>query len=636
MAEQLGDLIRTHTCGALRASDVGVEVVLLGWVHRLRDLGSLVFIDIRDRNGHTQVIVEGDEALLERAKPLRSEFVVAVIGLVERRSPDTVNINVPTGEIEVRAREIRILNEARTPPFPIAEEQAVSEETRLKYRYLDLRRPKLQTNIGLRHRITMAMRKYFDEQGFYEIETPILTRSTPEGARDFLVPSRVHPGEFYALPQSPQIFKQILMIAGMDRYVQIARCFRDEALRADRQLEFTQVDLEMSFATPPQVFEVVEGALAASFREIGVEIPRPFRRMPYAEAMATYGTDKPDLRFGLEIQDLGPLFRESPFGIFREVVAHGGTVRGFVIPGGARYSRRELDELVEQAKQAGAAGLVWARYTSAPSASSAATESTSSVSSAAPESAPSASSAAPEATSSALSAALTASTSASGVQASAKAIGEEATRRVLEQAGATKDDLLVMSSGVADATSKALGQLRLHVARKDTLLAEDRWELLWVTDFPLFTWNADEKRWDSVNHPFTSPREEDLHLLETDPGRVLAKAYDVILNGWELGGGSIRIHDRETQATVFRLLGLSDEEARDRFGFFLEALDYGTPPHGGLALGLDRICALLAGESSIREVIPFPKTTQAVDLMCDAPSKVDPRQLRELHIRPTA
>jgi aspartyl-tRNA synthetase len=599
MAEQLGDLGRTHTCGALRAADVGAEVVLLGWVHRLRDLGSLVFVDVRDRHGHTQVIVEGDDTLLERVKPLRSEFVVAVIGVVERRSADTTNPNVPTGEIEVRAREVRILNEARTPPFPIAEEQAVSEEARLKYRYLDLRRPKLQSNIGLRHRITLAIRKYFDEQGFYEIETPILTKSTPEGARDFLVPSRVHPGEFYALPQSPQIFKQILMIAGMDRYVQIARCFRDEALRADRQLEFTQVDLEMSFATPPQVFAVVEGALAASFREIGVDIPRPFRRMPYADAIAVYGTDKPDLRFGLEIRDLGHLFRESPFGIFREAVSAGGTVRGFVIPRGARYSRRELDGLVEQARQAGAAGLVWARH-AAPAA---------------------AGGEAP---------------SMPAVQSSAKAIGEEATRRVLEEAGATRDDLLVMASGAADAASRALGQLRLHVARQEGLAAEGTWALLWVTDFPLFTWNAEEKRWDSVNHPFTAPREEDLHLLETDPGRVLAKAYDVVLNGWELGGGSIRIHDRDTQAAVFRLLGLSDEDARNRFGFFLEALDYGTPPHGGLALGLDRICALLSGESSIREVIPFPKTTQAVDLMCDAPSKVDARQLRELHIRPMA
>jgi aspartyl-tRNA synthetase len=375
------------------------------------------------------------------------------------------------------------------------------------------------------------------------------------------------------------------MIAGFDRYVQIARCFRDEALRADRQLEFTQVDLEMAFATPPLVFEIVEGALAACFREIGVDIPRPFRRMAYAEAMAKYGSDKPDLRFGLEIQDFGAVFADSPFGIFREAVAHGGTVRGFVIPGAGGSSRREVDQLVDQAKQLGAAGLIWARHT------------------------------------------------ADGVQSSVKAIGDEGTRRVLDQSGATRDDLLVLASGAPDATSKVLGQLRLQVARQRKLIPDGAWELLWVTDFPLFGWNADEQRWDSVNHPFTAPREEDLHLLASDPGAVLAKAYDVILNGWELGGGSIRIHDRETQATVFRLLGLSDEDARHRFGFFLEALDYGTPPHGGLALGLDRICAMLSGETSIREVIPFPKTTQAVDLLCGAPSTVDPRQLRELGIK---
>ena len=585
MAEQLGNLSRTHTCGGLRAADVGANVTLLGWVHRVRDLGSLVFLDLRDRNGHTQVIVEGDADLLERTKRLRSEFVVAVLGQVERRSDDTINANVPTGEVEVRARDLRILNEAKTPPFPISEEANVAEETRLKYRYLDLRRPRLNENIGLRHRITLAMRNYFNAQGFWEIETPILTKSTPEGARDFLVPSRVHPGDFFALPQSPQIFKQILMISGMDRYVQFARCFRDEDQRADRQLEFTQVDLEMSFATPILVYEVVEGALATAFDVIGVSVTRPFRRMPYAEAIARYGTDKPDLRVGLEIQDFGPLFSESPFGIFREAIAHGGTVRGFVIPGGAKFSRRELDELAEQAKQFGAAGLVWARR------------------------------------------------SADGVQSSAKAIGEAGIRSGLETAGATSDDLLVMASGAGDAISKILGQLRLHVAKKLNLIADNRWELLWVTDFPLFDWNAGEQRWDSVNHPFTAPREEDVDRLESEPGAVLARAYDVILNGWELGGGSIRIHDRATQAKVFRLLGMSDEEARNRFGFFLEALEYGTPPHGGLALGLDRICALLAGESSIREVIAFPKTTAAVDLMADAPSKVDPRQLRELRIR---
>ena len=589
MAEQLGSLTRTHTCGALRAADVDQRAVLLGWVQKVRDLGSIVFLDVRDRHGVTQVIVQDDAALVEKAKRLRSEFVVGIEGLVERRSADTVNAKLPTGEIEVRASAIRLLNEAKTPPFLIDGEQSVSEETRLKYRYLDLRRPALQKNIILRHRITMAMRKYFDEQGFLDVETPILTKSTPEGARDFLVPSRVHPGEFYALPQSPQLFKQILMIAGMDRYVQIARCFRDEALRADRQLEFTQIDLEVSFATPEIIYEIVEGALVAAFAEVGVTIARPFRRMAYADAMAIYGSDKPDLRFDLKIQDVGAQFATSPFGIFREAVEHGGTVRGFVIPGAGGASRRELDEIVDLAKQAGAAGLVWVRR------------------------------------------------GADGVAApSAKAIGAATGAAVLEAMGAGPQDLVVLACGAAEATSKMLGQLRLTVAKKRDLIPADRWELLWVTDFPLFEWNADEQRWDSLHHPFTSPREEDLARLATDPGSVKARAYDVVLNGWELGGGSIRIHDRETQATVFRLLGLSDEQAKLRFGFFLEALEYGTPPHGGLALGLDRIVAMLAGESSIREVIPFPKTTQAVDLMSDAPSTVDAAQLRELRIRTEA
>jgi aspartyl-tRNA synthetase len=584
MAEHLGDLTRTHTCGALRADDVGAEATLLGWVHRVRDLGGVTFVDVRDRAGISQVVVRDNDTLMAVAKRLRSEYVIGVIGVVQRRSDDTVNAKIATGEVEVLAREIRVLNEAKTPPFQITEESPVSEDVRLRYRYLDLRRPRLQHNIGLRHRVTMAVRKYFDANGFWEIETPILARSTPEGARDFLVPSRLHPGEFYALPQSPQIFKQILMISGMDRYFQIVRCFRDEDQRADRQLEFTQIDVEMSFARPESVYGVIEPLMREIFNTIGKEVEIPIRRMPYADAIATYGSDKPDLRCGMEIHDLSDVFRDSEFRVFKQIVAGGGVVRGFAVPGGNRYSRSQLDGLVDQAKTLGFTGLIWVRPGAPP-------------------------------------------------LSSVKALGEAVLRPALDRSGAMSEDLLLMAAGPADATSKLLGQLRLAIAKKENLLSPDAFKFLWVTDFPLLEYHEEDGRWYSMHHPFTAPRDEDLGKLETDPGLVRAKAYDLVLNGSEIGGGSIRIHDAALQARIFQRLGISDEEAKLQFGFFLEALAYGTPPHGGIALGVDRIVAILAGESSIREVIAFPKTANALDLMASAPSPVDAKQLRELHIR---
>jgi len=590
VAEQLGELTRTHTCGALRPDDVGAEVVLLGWVHRVRDLGGLLFIDVRDRAGVTQVVFDkDDEALMGKAKRLRSEFVIGVTGRVRRRSADTVNPKLATGEVEVVVRQLALLNEAKTPPFPIADETPVAEEVRLKYRYLDLRRPRLQGNIVLRHRVTSVIRRFFDENGFLEIETPILTKSTPEGARDYLVPSRVHHGEFFALPQSPQLFKQILMVAGMDRYVQICKCFRDEDLRADRQPEFTQVDVEMSFARPETIFGVIEPLMKQVFAVIGREITTPFPRMPYAEAIAKYGSDKPDLRCGMPIQDMREFFRESSFRVFREIVANGGTVRGFVVKNAGGYSRSEVDGIVDQAKALGATGLIWARRLDDGSI-------TSSI---------------------------------------MKAMGEDAVRQMLDLTGVANGELLLVAAGEPDATSKLLGQLRLMLAKKDGLLNPEEYAFTWVVDFPLVEWDAEERRHVYVHHPFTSPHDDDLGRLESEPGTVRAKAYDLVLNGSEIGGGSIRIHDATLQRRIFSLLNISDEDARTRFGFFLEALEYGTPPHGGIALGLDRIIAILSAESSIREVIAFPKTAAAVDLMSDAPSPVDARQLRELHIQIT-
>ena len=589
MAEQLGDLTRTHTCGALRPEDVGADVVLLGWVHRVRDLGGLLFVDVRDRAGVTQVVFDkDDETLMAKAKRLRSEFVIGVTGRVRRRSAETINPKIATGEVEILVRRLALLNEAKTPPFPIADEANVSEDVRLKYRYLDLRRPRLQANIGLRHRLTTVIRHYFDKNGFWDVETPILTKSTPEGARDYLVPSRVHPGEFFALPQSPQLFKQILMISGVDRYVQICRCFRDEDLRADRQPEFTQVDVEMSFARPETIFGVIEPLMKEIFAVVGRTVETPFQRMPYSEAIAKYGSDKPDLRCGMPIQDLREVFRESSFRVFREIVAGGGTVRGFVIKNAAGYSRSEVDGIVDQAKQLGAAGLLWARR--------------------------------------AEDGAITSSVM--------KALGEPEVRKLLDAASAGNGEILLVAAGEADATSKMLGQLRLSLAKQKGLLSPDEFAFTWVVDFPLLEWDAEAKRYVSMHHPFTSPHDEDLALVETEPGKVRAKAYDLVLNGSEIAGGSIRIHDATLQRRIFSLLNISPEEAKLRFGFFLEALEYGTPPHGGIAIGLDRTTAILAGESSIREVIAFPKTATATDLMSSAPSPVDAKQLKELHLLP--
>jgi aspartyl-tRNA synthetase len=599
MLDNLGNLERTHSCGALRPDDVGKTVTLMGWVARRRDFGELTFIDLRDRDGVTQVVLNSEDApeAHAKAKEVRGEYVIAVTGDVTLRDESQRNPKLATGEVEVHARQLLILNDARTLPFQLetaSTDALASEDLRLKYRYLDLRRPQLQANLRLRHRVLAEIRSYMGERGFTEIETPILIKSTPEGARDYIVPSRVQPGKFFALPQSPQLFKQLCMIAGLDKYFQIARCFRDEDLRADRQPEFTQLDLEMSFATLDQIYSVTEGLFARVFKLIGVELPLPFPRFTYAEAMRRWGSDKPDLRIaGMELQDLAPALEGTDFAPYASALAAGGAVKGIVVKGGSGFSRKILDGLQEFARRYGVTGLAWIKL-------------------------------------------------GDGLTSSLlKALGEEGVGRLASVSGAEKGDAVLIVAGKAKAVAASLGALRNEVARREKLLPANVYAPLWITEFPMFEYHEDDDRYYAMHHPFTSPVDEDLTLLERAVdggetallGRIRTKAYDPVINGVELASGSIRIHRRDVQRLVFKALGMTTEEARSRFGFFLDALEFGTPPHGGIAPGIERLLMVLVPTENIRDVMAFPKTASATDLMIDAPGEVDAKQLEELHLK---